>query len=732
MKSCFLLIMVIAFLMPGVIAAQSKPGSATGFSVTSQGLIREDSTPWTTTSPAGFYTMTITPVRGDFHYVEADLVVTSAVNQQHRLCSVAGSAFFISDLGRIVAIEADHAMAHASRVRILDLSGRELASMQVDRLSDPLLSTDGSSLLYRSADGTVALDLLSFSESLYPLLDLFAAGPRGELAGISNGTDLWLYDQQDKVLSIRLERRPQRIAFSWDGAGLLVLDRSALLRIAIPSGERESLMVAPDGSRLRDLRVTASTTLVGARRASDDTYTGELIALRQDGQVIERHLGPSKRIPRADDIPKTSRGIRWPLEPNAQHPVGNTYGEYQNYGSAYLHPGVDAMGDPYQPLFAVADGVVKAILTTGGEWHWRIATGEPTGGTSVGYLYAHVDEYNIAVDVGDPIMEGQYLGALVPWPIYDFTHCHFARIEDTGYQWYGDWLCTDNPHLDFDVQSEAEPPVFETCIGSDMFAFCANETSDYQDPGALHGEVDIIAHVGDRIVSDWVCTVQEIRYTIHALGYPDHPIIDNKLAVYFDMALDTYQGGPIDPFLVDLLYKQDSTCRTYGDYDFREFFHILTNSDGDQIYEESDLWEAWDTTLLPDGDYVVSVTASDVVGNSTTESMVVTTANGNPISVDPAAAVPVLMLRSYPNPAVGEALVSFSLPRADRVRLSVFDPAGRLVRQLLDADLPEGAHSVRWDGRDANGVGVPSGTYLYRLASPPAGIRSERFVLLRR
>ena len=104
-------------------------------------------------------------------------------------------------------------------------------------------------------------------------------------------------------------------------------------------------------------------------------------------------------------------------------------------------------------------------------------------------------------------------------------------------------------------------------------------------------------------------------------------MVDDKLAVFFDMVLDTYQNGPIDPFLVDLLYKQDSTCDTEGDYGSREFFHILTNSNGDQVYEASDLLEAWDTEALPDDDYVIEVTATDVAGNSTTASMVVTTDN---------------------------------------------------------------------------------------------------------
>ena len=93
------------------------------------------------------------------------------------------------------------------------------------------------------------------------------------------------------------------------------------------------------------------------------------------------------------------------------------------------------------------------------------------------------------------------------------------------------------------------------------------------------------------------------------------------------MALDTYGSSTIDSFLVDLLYKEDSTCNTNGDYNSREFFHILTNSNGDQVYDASDQDEAWDTTAVPNGDYVVEAVARDAAGNRSTASMTVTVNN---------------------------------------------------------------------------------------------------------
>jgi hypothetical protein len=137
-----------------------------------------------------------------------------------------------------------------------------------------------------------------------------------------------------------------------------------------------------------------------------------------------------------------------------------------------------------------------------------------------------------------------------------------------------------------------------------------------------------------------------------------------------------------------------------------------------------------DTSLLPDGDYVVRVTAIDVAGNVTADSMTVTTDNGNPTSVDPGGPGPSMALWSYPNPAPGTSEIAFSLPDAGHAALSVHDLSGRLVRRLLATELPRGSHRVRWDGRDARGSHVPSGVFFTTLTTP-LGTRTERLILLR-
>lgn len=86
--------------------------------------------------------------------------------------------------------------------------------------------------------------------------------------------------------------------------------------------------------------------------------------------------------------------------------------------------------------------------------------------------------------------------------------------------------------------------------------------------------------------------------------------------------------------------------------------------------------------------------------------------------VPAAGAAPVLALAPpHPNPARGGTECRFALPAAGEVRLEVFDPAGRRVRQLLSAALPAGEHLARWDGRDESGSRAGSGLYFVRLES---------------
>jgi hypothetical protein len=75
------------------------------------------------------------------------------------------------------------------------------------------------------------------------------------------------------------------------------------------------------------------------------------------------------------------------------------------------------------------------------------------------------------------------------------------------------------------------------------------------------------------------------------------------------------------------------------------------------------------------------------------------------------------VLAASPNPCNPDTALRFHLLATSHVRLAVYDARGRLVRELLRGPLPSGPHVVRWDGRDARGHGVSSGTYLATLVT---------------
>jgi len=71
--------------------------------------------------------------------------------------------------------------------------------------------------------------------------------------------------------------------------------------------------------------------------------------------------------------------------------------------------------------------------------------------------------------------------------------------------------------------------------------------------------------------------------------------------------------------------------------------------------------------------------------------------------------------RAWPNPFAGHVSVRFYAPHAGHARLEVFDVSGRRLHTLVDQQLEPGWKDVIWDGKDASGRALPSGTYLCRL-----------------
>ena len=71
--------------------------------------------------------------------------------------------------------------------------------------------------------------------------------------------------------------------------------------------------------------------------------------------------------------------------------------------------------------------------------------------------------------------------------------------------------------------------------------------------------------------------------------------------------------------------------------------------------------------------------------------------------------------QNYPNPFNPSTAIEFTLPRPCPVTLEVYDIVGRKVRTLVSEAVTAGTKRVIWDGCNADGAGVASGVYFYRI-----------------
>ena len=85
----------------------------------------------------------------------------------------------------------------------------------------------------------------------------------------------------------------------------------------------------------------------------------------------------------------------------------------------------------------------------------------------------------------------------------------------------------------------------------------------------------------------------------------------------------------------------------------------------------------------------------------------------------------------YPNPFEKEVMINFMLQKDDDIKLVIYDVSGKEVKRLIEqTDLNEGEHKIWWNGKDQNGILVPSGIYLCQLRSKGV-ILNRKLILLR-
>ncbi|NIO28664.1 MAG: T9SS type A sorting domain-containing protein [Candidatus Latescibacteria bacterium] len=83
---------------------------------------------------------------------------------------------------------------------------------------------------------------------------------------------------------------------------------------------------------------------------------------------------------------------------------------------------------------------------------------------------------------------------------------------------------------------------------------------------------------------------------------------------------------------------------------------------------------------------------------------------------DPSDLPTLATLEVFPNPFGERTRIEYSLSAAGRVRLAIFDVAGRRITTLDGGYRNPGVHSVYWNGETQRGAKAPTGIYFVKLA----------------
>lgn len=126
-------------------------------------------------------------------------------------------------------------------------------------------------------------------------------------------------------------------------------------------------------------------------------------------------------------------------------------------------------------------------------------------------------------------------------------------------------------------------------------------------------------------------------------------------------------------------------------------------------------------------DAILTVETTDGVDSDTTTITVT-----EPVGVEDVSPIPFTfsLQQNYPNPFNPTTSISFALPEAGMVNLSVYNGLGQQIKTIRSEHMPAGRYQVTWDGTDSHGSSVPSGIYIYQLSSGEQTL-SNKMVLMK-
>ena len=85
---------------------------------------------------------------------------------------------------------------------------------------------------------------------------------------------------------------------------------------------------------------------------------------------------------------------------------------------------------------------------------------------------------------------------------------------------------------------------------------------------------------------------------------------------------------------------------------------------------------------------------------------------------------------NYPNPFNPSTMIDIETVEASDLIVSIFDATGRLINNLVNEYVEAGRYSVKWNGVDATGSGMPTGVYFIRVQSG-LDMHTQKMILIK-
>ena len=643
----------------------------------------------------------------------------------YELKDTPGSDLYISNSGIVAFMDMTHHYNNLLTIHFYSKEGELLFSEQLKGAALFGFSTTGNKFGVGSAKYLKIISVPDHHVETYPGGYQFDLSEDENLVAIATKNKATVYSSGKLFKEFQTGfLYSRKIKISSNNDMLAVIDKKGLNVYSLSTGKLIFRHHLKGKNSYRDLLLKNGKILTGIHYRDHGVSKGILTIYNRLGQIELKKIEATKNFKTFQKQQKLQKSsslfeqLPWPFVPfDSMHTVWNHYEQHMGTGasSSYLHQGLDIITPIAEPTYAVQAGIVKCVLTLGGAVYWRTAISPvQQPGYSNGWLYAHLIHESIQVDVGDTVQVHDYLGDIIAWDS-DWGHIHFVEITDSGLVWqYGDneWGINYNPLLSLLSPADTVAPIIENISDSSKFAFCTNETSNYLSPDSLYGDIDIIAKVVDYVSdSPWQQPAYETFYWVKKLPMREI-VFPRTLGQILNHAYPFYGSSKYQPYAT-VIYKRDSFLRASSWMSQqRNYYHILTNNNGDSLGDLAEKDLAFATTNYPDGDYRIFVEARDEYGNATVDSMDIKFKNGLTAVSNDFGKQPFKfqLFQNYPNPFNSSTLIRYAIATPGFVRLKIFDINGREIGTLVNEFQSIGNYQVHFNARE-----LASGIYFYEL-----------------